>query len=199
MPETAIGFYPDIGGSYFLSRCPGAIGMYLGLTGARIGAADMMYAGLATHFVPAARIPELVAQLVAGEEPKGALATFSSDCGPPPLQEHREIIDRVFSAESVDKMLEMLTAENNWSREVAQLLRARSPTSLRLVHRQLHRGALLDLQQCLEMELQITAKMLKGHDFYEGVRAVLVDKDRMPHWQPASLDEVDVKEIDRFF
>lgn len=199
MPETAIGFFPDVGGSFFLPRCPGAIGMYLGLTGARIDAADMKYAGLATHCVPAARIAELVACLIRGEEPAHALAAFSVDCGKSQLGENRDVIDRVFGAESIEKILIGLTAEKDWGKEMTQLLRARSPTSLRLVHRQLSEGASRDLEGCLEMELEITAKLLKGHDFYEGVRAALVDKDQTPHWSPATIEEVDVKKIDHFF
>jgi enoyl-CoA hydratase len=199
MPETAIGFFPDVGGSFFLSRCPGATGMYLGLTGARIDAADMKYAGLATHYVPAAQTTELVSRLIHGEEPEHALAALSVDGGSSQLGENRAAIDRVFGAGSVEKILIGLTAEENWGTEMTELLRSRSPTSLRLVHRQLCEGAARDLESCLEMELGIAAKILKGHDFYEGVRATLVDKDQTPHWRPATIEEVDAEEIARFF
>ena len=199
MPETAIGFFPDIGGSFFLSRCPGAIGMYLGLTGAQIGPADVMYTGLATHYVPTERIDALLASLGNGEPPERALDAFSADYGVPPLVDHREAIDRAFEADSIEDILKALTAENDWGRGLVQVLRALSPTSLRLAHRQLCEGASLDLEQCLAMELEIIPKILKGHDFYEGVRAAIVDKDRAPQWQPKTLEDVDVNEIDRFF
>jgi len=199
MPETAIGFFPDVGGSFFLSRCPGAVGMYLGLTGVRIDAADMKCAGLATHYVPAACATELISRLSCGEDPEHALAAFSADAGRSQLRENRAMIDRVFGAGSVEKILKGLTAEKDWGTETAELLRARSPTSLRLVHRQLREGATRDLVGCLEMELGIAAKILKGHDFYEGVRAALVDKDQTPHWRPATVEEVDAEEINHFF
>jgi enoyl-CoA hydratase len=199
MPETAIGFFPDVGGSFFLSRCPGAIGMYLGLTGLRIDGADMRYAGLATHYLPAARNAELVSRLIGGEEPDHALAALSVDGAGSRLRENRAAIDRVFGAASVEKILIGLTAEKDWGTEITQLLRTRSPTSLSLVHRQLREGATRDLAGCLEMELGIAAKVLKGHDFYEGVRAALVDKDQTPHWCPATIEDVDAEEINRFF
>jgi len=199
MPETAIGFFPDVGGSYFLSRCPGAMGMYLGLTGSRIDAADMIYLGLATHYVAQARIEELVTRLVRGETPEDALAVLAAASGNSRLSEKRTVIDRVFSAGSLEKILIGLTAEKDWGRATAELLHSRSPTSLSLVHRQLNEGATRSLESCLEMELGITGKLLKGHDFYEGVRAVLLDKDQTPHWRPGRIEDVDAKKIAEFF
>ncbi len=199
MPETAIGFFPDVGGSYFLSRCPGAVGMYLGLTGSRIDAADMIYAGLATHYVPNARIAELVSHLIRGDPPDTVLAALVEAEGNSKLSENRSAIDRAFSAESVVKIILGLTAEKEWGRETVELLRTRSPTSLSLVHRQLCEGSTRGLEGCLEMELGIAKKILKGHDFYEGVRAVLIDRDQTPHWRPARIEQVDADQISELF
>lgn len=198
MPETAIGFFPDIGASYFLSRLPGELGTYLGLTGARIGAADMLHAGLATHFVPAMRANEIAPRLEAGEAANMVLASLAAEAGRSDLMEHRNAIDRAFSASTVEEIVRALTIEGEWGAETASILASRSPTSLKLTLRQLRKGAQLDLGRCLEMELGIAAEILKTHDFYEGVRAVLIDKDHSPRWNPGALEAVAEAEIDRF-
>jgi enoyl-CoA hydratase len=199
MPETAIGFFPDVGGSYFLSRCPGATGLYLGLTASRIDAADMIYLRLATHYLAQARIEELVMRLVRGEAPENVLDALASAPDNSKLSEIRTVIDHTFSAGSLEKILIGLTAEKDWGRDTAALLRRRSPTSLSLVQRQLREGAARSLESCLEMELGITGKLLNGHDFYEGVRATLIDKDQTPHWCPDRIEDVDAKKIVEFF
>lgn len=199
MPETAIGFFPDIGASYFLSRLPGALGLYLGLTGARIDASDMLYAGLATHFVPAAHLGEIAPRLAAGEAASAVLASLAAGPAPSKLAEHRAAIDRAFAAETAEGIATALTMEGEWGKKTAAVLASRSPTSLKIAHRQLRRGAQLDLRHCLEMEFGIVAKILATHDFYEGVRAVLIDKDHAARWQPAGLESVDGSTIDRFF
>ena len=190
MPETAIGFFPDVGASYFLSRLPGALGMYLGLTGARIKAADMIYAGLATHYVSAVRIDEIATRVAQGVGVDAILADIAMDPGNAPLAQHRAAIDRAFSAPSVETILEALEREGDWGAETASLLAARSPTSLKLVHRQLNEGRTRDLEGCLDMEFAIAGRSLGTNDFREGVRAVLIDKDLRPRWQPANLAEV---------
>jgi enoyl-CoA hydratase len=199
MPETAIGFFPDIGASYFLSRLPGELGTYLGLTGARIGAADTIYTGLATHFVPARRLAEIPPRLAAGEAASAVLGTLAADPGPSELAEHRGAIDRAFAAASVEEIVHALTKEGAWGEETASVIAARSPSSLKIAVRALRSGAQLDLRRCLAMELGIAAKILKTHDFFEGIRAVLIDKDHKPHWRPARLEDVGPDSIDLFF
>jgi enoyl-CoA hydratase len=199
MPETAIGFFPDIGGSYFLPRLPGELGTYLGLTGVQIGAADMIYTGLATHFVFSARTKEIAPHLVAGEPVHAVLASLSADAGPSKISARRDAIDRAFSASTVEEIILALTKEGEWGAETAALLSARSPTSLKVTLSQLRKGAQLDLRHCLEMELGIAGEMLRAHDLYEGVRTILVAKDHTPHWEPARLEDVSDAMIARYF
>jgi len=199
MPETAIGFFPDIGASYFLPRCPGAMGLYLGLTGARIDGADMLALGLATHFVPAVRIGEIAPRLSAGEDMEAVLASLSAV---PPLSRLaalRDRVDRAFAGGSLEIILSALRNEGEWGAQTAALLRRLSPTSLKLVHRQLLNGAMQKLEDCLAMELRIAAELLQGEDFYEGVRAVLIDKDHAPDWRPSRLEEVGEEALTRYF
>src|SRR5882724_2896923 len=123
MPEAGIGLYPDVGGSYFLPRLPGELGMYLALTGARIGPADMIYTGVATHFIPAAKFAAIVPRLAAGEPVPRVLESMQEQPGPPPLAHHRAAIDRVFSASSMEGLMQGLSEEGAWGRETASLLR----------------------------------------------------------------------------
>jgi enoyl-CoA hydratase len=190
MPETAIGLFPDIGGSYFLSRCPGRIGLYLGLSGARLNAADMLYAGLATHFVPRAQFAALRGALetLPAEE---ALTRFGADAGAAPLAALRSVIDRCFAGDTVEAALAALDREGtDWAQDTAKAIRAKAPLSLKVTLRQLALGATLDLEDCLRMEYRLVQAFMRGHDFFEGVRALLIDKDNKPRWQPARLEDV---------
>jgi enoyl-CoA hydratase len=187
MPETAIGFIPDVGSSYFLSRLPDQIGLYLGLTGARIGLADALEAGLVTHAVQRVDFDSVLEALA--EEKDFARFTFKPNPGP--LHAHRGRIAALFSGASVEIILERLDRDGgDFARQTAQTIRSRSPTSVKLVLRQLHQARRLDLKQCLAMEFRLALRVLQSHDFREGVRAALVDKDRNPKWQPSSLAAV---------
>ncbi|HEX4635278.1 MAG TPA: enoyl-CoA hydratase/isomerase family protein, partial [Rhizomicrobium sp.] len=198
MPETAIGFIPDIGASYFLSRMPDETGLYLGLTGARIGLGDAVAAGLMTHAVARNDFEAVIAGLSEGGTVEKAIAPFVRKPAPGPLREHRRRIATIFSAASVEAVLERLDRDgSDFALETAQVIRTRSPTSLKLVFRQLREARAKDLKQCLAMELRLALRVLKDHDFAEGVRAALVDKDRNPKWLPASLAAVG--DLDRFF
>jgi len=190
MPETAIGLFPDVGGSYFLPRCPGEVGMYLGLTGARIGAADMRYAGLATHFLPSVRMGEVAPRLAAGEGVDRVLEDLAGKPGPGSLGDLQPAIDRTFGAHTVLGILTGLIKEGGWGNQTAEVLASRSPTSLVLTHQLLKEGAGLGLEESLRLERAIVAHILEGEDFYEGVRAAVVDKDQAPRWRPARLEEV---------
>ena len=198
MPETAIGFIPDVGAGYFLSRLPDEMGMYLGLTGGRVGLGDALAAGLMTHAVNRDDFDGLIERLAEGEAPEKALPSFARKAAPGPLQSHRRHIATIFSAGSVEAILERLDRDgSDFARDTAQVIRTRSPTSLKLVFRQLRAARALDLKQCLAMEFRLAVRVLKAHDFREGVRAALVDKDKSPKWQPSSLAAVG--NLDDFF
>jgi enoyl-CoA hydratase len=200
MPETGIGLFPDVGGSYFLPRLPGEIGMYLGLTGARLKAGDAVYAGVATHYVPAAQRAALIDKLVAGEQTAVVLRELAEDPPAAPLAEQREKIDTIFSPHSIDVVLERLERDGGeWALDAAAAIRGKSPTATRLAFRQLRKGTNLTFDACMRMEFRMVNRVIAGHDFYEGVRATIIDKDGAPKWKPASLAEVAEIDIDPYF
>lgn len=196
MPETAIGFIPDVGASHFLSRLPDQLGLYLGLTGARIGLEDARDAGLVTHVVD--DFEAVIARLVEGEAVPAAIAAAARPARAGPLAAHRKRLAAIFSAATLEGVLERLDRDGSeFARQTAQVIRAMSPTSVKLTFREIRAAAALDLRQCLAMEYRLAAKVIRGHDFIEGVRAALVDKDRAPKWQPASLAAVG--NVENFF
>jgi enoyl-CoA hydratase len=208
MPETAIGLFPDIGATTFLNRCPGRIGRYLGLTGARIKAADALYCGLVTHYVPDERLAAFVDALARlawrdGDERRQVdelLADFAEPAGPSPLAELRPAIDRCFAHDTVEAIIAALEAESaDWARAALASLAAASPTSLKITLRQLQLGACFDVPQALQLEYRMTQHVMQRHDFFEGVRALLVDKDQSPKWRPASLAAVSEDDVAFYF
>jgi enoyl-CoA hydratase len=189
MPETAIALFPDIGGSYFLPRLPGRLGLYLALTGARVSAGDALYTGLATHHVPRATLETLKAGLA--REGAAALAAHAHPAPESLLARDRAAIDRCFAADDVGAILRALEAEDtDWARRTLETLRQMSPTSLCVTTELLRRGATMSLPECLEMELRLTRGVIRHPDFAEGVRVQVVDKTRDPKWQPARVEEV---------
>ena len=200
MPETGIGLFPDVGGSYFLPRCPGEIGMFLGLTGARLRTTDSLYAGIATDFVPMARWDMLLAALADGTAPDTAIAGLKDTVPDTFLAEHRSAIDRTFAHGSVEDILAALDAEHtDWAQDTAKTIRAKSPTSLKIAFRQIREGKKLDFDDCMRMEYRMVNRIVAGHDFYEGVRAVIIDKDNAPKWRPAELSDVSDADVDAYF
>jgi enoyl-CoA hydratase len=200
MPETGIGLFPDVGGSYFLPRCPGQIGMYLGLTGARLKTTDALYAGIATHFVQLAKWDALIEKLASGAAPDNALAGLSDTAPDTFLTEHRETIDRIFGLDSVEAIIAALDAEEeDWTDDCAATLRTKSPTSLKIAFRQIREGAKLEFDDCIRMEYRMVNRIVAGHDFYEGVRAVIIDKDNAPKWQPADPSSVSDADVADYF
>jgi enoyl-CoA hydratase len=200
MPETGIGLFPDVGGSYFLSRLPGETGMYLALTGARVKTADCVYLGVATHFVPAAKREALVEKLSGGDVPEAAIAALAEDAGTAPLAVHRERIDAAFSAPSVEGVLERLDRDgSDWARETAATIRTKSPTSLKVTYRQVREGKKLGFDECMRMEYRMVNRIMAGHDFYEGVRATIIDKDGAPKWAPTELAGVSDADVAAYF
>ena len=204
MPETAIGFFPDVGGSYFLPRLPGRIGLYLGLTGIRLGPADAMYCGLATHCIPRARWDTVVEALAGESSIQGidrVLAAAAEDPGPCTLADDRAAIDRCFSSDSVAGIVAELRAEDGeWAREALARLSAASPFSLLVTHRLLREkfdsseGHEAVFAAAMRREYRVSQRLVAGDDFREGVRAMLVDKDRKPQWFLRRIE--DVREVD---
>ncbi|MDE2165476.1 MAG: enoyl-CoA hydratase/isomerase family protein [Alphaproteobacteria bacterium] len=208
MPEVQIGLFPDVGATRFLNRCPGRIGLYLALTGRRLGAADALYCSLATHYVPSDRLPALLDALAAAEwrapdagaQVDAALARFASAAGAAELGNLRGEIDRVFSAPSVEAIVAALETEKaDWAKEARTAIARASPLSLKITFRQLQIGKGISVPAALALEYRLTQHILAGHDFFEGIRAVLVDKDNAPHWQPASLVAVTAEDVDAYF
>ncbi|WP_369033352.1 enoyl-CoA hydratase/isomerase family protein [Streptomyces adonidis] len=191
MPETGIGFFPDVGASYFLPRLPGAIGMYLGLTGHRLDAADALYTGLATHFVPADGL-DAVADALADHPGDPVDVVLNRLAGRSPVAESglaavRGDIDWAFGAPTlgeIEKRLHHL--DTSWAASALAALESASPQSLEITHALLARGRQRTLRECLDAELALTRTTIRTPDFLEGVRAALVDKDRSPAWVRAS-------------
>ncbi len=207
MPETAIGFFPDVGGSYFLPRCPGELGMYLALTGERLKGGETIYAGVGTAYVPSASIGALLGDLAAVSggnaqaEVSAVIGKYLTPHELPAIAALQSRIDRTFAAPSVPAIVAALEAEGEepFAKKTRETLAARSPTSLKLSYRLLKEGRRRELDRCLEMEFRLALKCMQGHDFYEGVRAVIVEKENQPKWQPARLEDVSDAEIERYF
>jgi len=177
--------------------------MYLALTGERVKRADATMLGLATHAVASAGMETLREALVAGEPVEQALSQASADPGPAPLAAEREVIDACFSAGSVSAILQRLDEASargsEFAARTAAAMRTKSPTSMSLAFEQVRRGASLDFEEAMRTEFRIVSRIPEGHDFYEGVRAVIVDKGSQPRWRPASLEEVDRAAIEHYF
>ena len=201
MPETGIGLFPDVGGTYFLPRCPGETGMYLGLTGARLKAPDTLYTGLATHYAPSARLPDLLDALCAADDIGACLDRFAQPPeGEASLAALRHDIDRHFGAASIEAVLESLAGDRSgWAQKTAKIMAAKSPTSLAITYRQLRAGKTLSFEDAMKLEFRIVNRIFTAHDFFEGTRAVVIDKDNAPKWQPASLDEINSHDIEAYF
>ncbi|UNZ16336.1 enoyl-CoA hydratase/isomerase family protein [Streptomyces sp. 891-h] len=200
MPETGIGFVPDVGGTWLLSRAPGELGTHLALTAGAVGAADAVLCGLADHFVPADRLADFAAAL-ADAPPAAALARYAA---PPPAGElagHRAWIDDCYSAETVTEILRRLRDHGGTAaKEAAAAIETKSPTSLKVTLAALRRArGLSSLEEALNQEYRTSVATLSSPDFAEGVRAQLIDKDRRPHWSPATLDAVSEAEVARHF
>ena len=206
MPEVGIGFFPDVGATWFLPRLPGRLGTYCALTGERLDGADAVVAGIATHRVPSARFPNLIESLCDADPVEESLAACAQSPARGAAAARRNAITAWFEADQVEEILGALDAEGAmqgpnaaFAAETAALMRTKSPTSLKLALAQMRRGATLDFAECMRTEFRIVSRVVRGHDFYEGVRAVIIDKDQAPQWQPASLAAVDPAEVERHF
>jgi enoyl-CoA hydratase len=206
MPEVGIGFFPDVGATWFLPRMPGEVGTYCALTGNRFGIGDALGAGIATHRIPSARFPALLEGLSGTVSVDAVLAAFAESVDEGPILQRRAAIDRLFKGDRVEDILAALDQEAafgrvdaDWAGRTAHTIRAKSPVSLKLALAQVRRDGLFDFEACMRIEFRIVSRVIHGHDFYEGVRAVIVDKDNRPQWLPRTLAEVSEAEVERHF
>jgi enoyl-CoA hydratase len=202
MPETGIGLFPDVGGSYFLPRCYDGpeMGLYLALTGTRLASANVYWERIATNFVERKNRQALLDRLAGGEDPDTAIATLATPMPDNFVPDHREEIERIFAAHSVEALMTALDSEGtDWARSTAATIRKKSPTSIKLTFRQLKEGTKLSFDDCMRMEFRMVSRVVAGHDFYEGVRATIIDKDGAPKWEPDDLSAVSDASIDSYF
>ena len=206
MPEVSIGFFPDVGATWFLPRLPGELGSYCALTGERLKAADGVAATVATHRVASARFAELRDALCGAVSVDAILAAFAEPVPAAALAPNRAAIDRCFAHERVEDVLAALDREAGaggadaaFAAAIAKNIRTKSPTSLKLALAQMRIGAKLTFDACMQTEFRIVSRIIHGHDFYEGVRAVIIDKDNVPRWQPGRLEDVTPAELERHF
>eukprot|EP01138_Halocafeteria_seosinensis_P010639 gb/GECG01010864.1/.p1 GENE.gb/GECG01010864.1/~~gb/GECG01010864.1/.p1 ORF type:complete len:432 (+),score=57.90 gb/GECG01010864.1/:1-1296(+) len=217
MPETGIGFFPDVGGSYFLPRLRGGLGMYLALTGHRLKGYDAVAAGVATHYVKPDKVDELLKALeqvgpshsdnIDSIVDRYADQTAMATAAKSDIVRARSLIDHAFTKGSVEAIMAELnemkqsddefTAE--WATKTIKTLNKMSPTSLKVTHEQLERGKNLTLDECYKMELALATNFMRDNDFYEGVRATLVEKDSEPKWIPSTLHEVEKEKVQSYF
>lgn len=210
MPETGIGLFPDVGGGWFLPRLEGEIGMWLALTGTRLKAADCVAAGILTHYVPSELLDAAKAQVAGAMSThtplsalKSGLAALEEEAGKPHHLTPETIasINCCFAGGSVEAIMEALGSDKSaWAQEQVQILSQKSPQTLKVAFRQLRQGRVAtDFAAHMAMEYRIGTRVVRRHDFLEGVRAVIIDKDQAPKWQPATLAEVDEAMLDGIF
>ncbi|MBT2566795.1 enoyl-CoA hydratase/isomerase family protein [Arthrobacter sp. ISL-85] len=202
MPETTIGFAPDVGGTFLLSHAPGQTGTHAALTGAHLDAGDALFLGLADHFVPSDALPRLVAALE-DESPEAAVARYAAQPPASALSGQRDWIDACYDSDDAAEIITRLRAWTGPGQEdaldAANTMEAKSPTSVKVTLASLRRAANLTLDEALAQEYRAGIRFLAGPDFREGIRAQVVDKDRNPQWKPATLAEVLPAQVDRFF
>ncbi len=208
MPETGIGMFTDVGGGHFLPRLHDGLGLYYALTGARAKAADCVAAGVATHYVASdqqATLEKELLNLALGAHPhaaiEAALDEFSGDPGEAHVNQIRPALKRLFGGhQTFDAFYAALTSDgHDVAGDMLRILKRMSPTSLRLTFEQLRRGRALDFDENMKMEFRLVNRVMRGHDFYEGVRALIVDKDKAPRWSPASIEGVSDADISKYF
>ena len=203
MPESAIGFFPDVGAGDFLSRLNGQFGMYLALTGARCKWGDCLQTGLATHAVSQDKLEDLRASIIEQGNPRPALEQYAVEVDFETNAETRSLIAECFNTDKLEEGINLLKQKadegNDFAKETLATLLARSPTSLMVTWRAMKQCKPLGLDDCLKLENRVAHHMMDNHDFYEGVRAVLIDKDNEPHWQPENLAGVTDEIVDSYF
>jgi enoyl-CoA hydratase/carnithine racemase len=208
MPEVFIGFFPDAGGSYFLNRCPGKTGLLLGLSGYRMNAADALYAGLATHYIPQENMPLLLSSLIetdiSSNSYEGIQAILELFSAPLPmasqLEENRELIDEYFSEEDIGLLVAGLRlCKNFWLQGVKSKIAEASPLSVAITHYLLRAAKGLSFSEAMAGELKLALKFFNNQEVLEGIRSVVIDKDHSPKWKYKSVGEISDIEIKSYF
>ena len=201
MPETGIGLFPDVGGAWYLSRLSGRLGPFLALTGARLDGAECLWAGLATHYLPAEALPEAKERIAHGHEPGGVLTALSVTPAPARIEGNATAIARHFASDRYEDILASLEADDSeWAAKELATLRTKSPQTCKVALRQLATsGGLDDFADNMAMEYRIASRVLLRPDFAEGVRAVIIDKDNAPKWDPATPEGVTDDLLDAIF
>jgi enoyl-CoA hydratase len=207
MPETGIGFYPDVGGTYFLSRLPYKMGFYLGLTGVRINYNDCAALGLVQHTISQESFSELtyaLADTALNENAKAQVSEiiekFAVSYPKSELLEHLHEIESCFSKNTVEEIFQALEKNGNeWCLQTLTSLKTKSPTSLKVTLNALQEGEKNSFNSCMRTEYRLTTRFLEAQDFFEGIRAAIIDKDQTPHWMPATLADVSTEEVKKYF
>jgi len=214
MPEVTIGLYPDVGGSFFLNRAPGRTGLFLALTGASINASDALFLGMADRFLDHAQYGDVVAALqaqtwidanLARKQVSDVLRTFEATAGARPanvVRDHYDYIQQVTDGDVIDDIVANITAysgDDDWLRRGAQTLKSGCPVTIHIIDQQLKRGRQLSLKEVFQMELIISINCTRFKSFPEGVRALLIDKDKNPKFEPATLQGVTKELIEQHF
>jgi enoyl-CoA hydratase len=201
MPECGIGFMPDVGGTWILANAPGELGTFAGLTGHRLKAADAIHLGFADRHVARDRLPDLCEALsqAGGDQIDGVIARFAGDPGRADIERQRNAIDCSFCFDAIEDIIAALGNEDSaWSQEILEVLSHKSPTSLKVALRTFRLARLsAGLRACLDREYRFASRVLDEHDFYEGVRAVVIDKDQAPIWRPATIEDVGTEIVER--
>lgn len=207
MPETSIGFFPDVGGSYFLPRLPNKIGFYLGLTGTRLACDDCITLGIAQYKVKREALFEIIQVLSHTafendpyETVTNILDQFKEPAEKSQLSTHQSAVHRCFSHDTIESILAALkNSSDALCQEISKILKTKSPTSLKITLRELQEGMKLDFDACMQLEYRLANRFLQGHDFFEGIRAIIIDKDQTPHWQPNTLADVTHLDVAKYF
>ena len=212
MPEVAIGYFPDVGGSYFLPRIPGELGIYLGVTGVQIGAADALYCGLANWYLPSDAIAQIERRLDTLKwrahplkDLQSAVAKVATQhLASPPLEQLRPAIDHFFALPDIASIMEQLREvsifeSRSWALATLELMQSRSPLSMAVTQELLRRGRHLPLEECFVQELLLDNQWFEHGDIIEGVRALIIDKDKQPHWNPPTVQALKPDQVARFF
>ncbi|CEG56376.1 enoyl-CoA hydratase/isomerase family protein [Legionella fallonii] len=207
MPETSIGFFPDIGASHLLARCPGSLGMYLGLTGNRLGSQDALQAGLVKYTIASEQMQSVINDLLSIDLSKEVhtrvtqcLNKYNKVLGEEELTSINPLINSCFSQSTVESIRKSLSScKDAWAEKIDNTLNQKCPLSLKITLHQLQKAKGLSLAECLKMDFDLVGHFMKDNDFYEGVRALLIDKDKNPQWNPARLDLVSEDRVVNYF
>lgn len=200
MPETGIGFFPDVGGTYFLPRMPKQSGVYCALSAGRLKQGDALATGVLTHAIASESLIDLERALQSATDIGAALAPYLVTPERGPIAENLDVIEEIFSAKSVEEILARLEASSSdFAQKALAAIQGKSPTSVLIAFEQMRRGAALSFNDCMKLEYRIVSRIVQGTEFYEGIRAVLVDKDQTPKWSPSLFSQVDSADLASYF